>query len=122
MLGFIEDPRDVEKYLKTASLGMAVYDPEHNLKRYTDPGKVKWYLSQGVPVVMTKIGNISKMIEDKKCGFVIEYEVKKLTDVITKYFQNQVEMESMMRNSVKLASNYRWEYIFDRVFARMNLK
>jgi len=119
ILGFIENPDEVEKYFEAASLGLACYDPNHKLKKYTDPGKVKWYLSQGIPVIITDIGKIAEKIRVNNIGYVVNYNSDDIAGEIVGYFKNRQHMEKMMENTVRYARNFRWEKIFDKAFAEI---
>lgn len=53
--------------------GIALYDlSPDNFTHYADPGKVKAYIEMGLPVIMTRISDVAKIIEEFKAGVVID--------------------------------------------------
>ncbi len=115
--GFIKDHAEVEKKLATCIAGIAPYvDNEDNYVRYTDPGKIKAYLSAGLPIIVTDITQIAKEIEKNKCGFAITYSKKDLSEAIIKLLKSDTLLKTFRHNATLMAKNYTWEKIFARAF------
>ncbi len=71
--GYVDD-ETFPKILAKCAIGIAPYLPDDsNLSFYGDPGKVKRYLSHGLPVVITDVFEFSKELEHSKAGIIIDY-------------------------------------------------
>lgn len=111
--GYVKDHREIEKRLSLSAIAVAPYvDSEDNFVRYTDPGKVKVYLSAGLPVVITKIPEVAWEVEREKCGFAIRYNKRELTDAIVKLLKNEELLRTYGRNAIQFAQKYTWKRIF----------
>lgn len=115
-LGYIADPVKVDKRLAFSSLGIAPYRVDHTLVFHTEPGKIKRYLSCGVPVVMTHVGKISEEIINHHCGFITPYSVKEFSKIVMDYFSKINQMQKYRGNAVRYAAGYQWENIFNQAF------
>lgn len=115
--GFIEDLGEVEKLLSYCAFGIATYvDSEDNYVRYTDPGKVKAYLTAGLPVIITKVPDIALEIERRKCGVAIDYDKHQLANAIIKILSNENTLIDYRKNAYQMGKEYRWDKVFDKAF------
>jgi glycosyltransferase involved in cell wall biosynthesis len=113
--GFIKDFLDVKKLLSDAAVAVAPYvDDSTTYTRYTDPGKPKDYIANGIPVIITKVPQVAFEIEKNKCGFAIDYDKKQLVDTLIKVLSNSKLQSDMRFNAVKMAKRYTWEKIFSK--------
>ncbi len=117
-LGFIDDPREMERRIAHASLGAACYDTHHPLIFTTEPGKVKRYLACGVPVIMTDVSPIADDIRNR-CGFIINNDYKDFVKTVVGYFGNEKLMENYRKQAVLYASRFEWKSIFGRAFDKI---
>ncbi len=118
-LGFIADPVAMDKRLSKGALGIATYHPKMGFVRYTEPGKVKRYLSVGVPVVMTAVSPLGREIEQKRCGFVTPYDAHALAKIVISFLTHERVMREYRKNAVAFAKNFLWQTIFTNAFASM---
>lgn len=54
----------------------------------------------GVPVIATRTSGALEQIEDGKTGILVEFNAKRIADVIEKYFKNEDKMEVIRQNIV----------------------
>lgn len=114
-LGYIEDHREVENRLAQSALAMAMYNPHNNpFTYYTDPGKVKAYLSAGVPVVITDLPYVAKEVEKRKCGIIVEYNENSLAEKIIELLKDKNNLKQYKENAVKFAKEFDWDVIFKK--------
>lgn len=110
-LGLIPDDRIMEKRLGHAAVAVAMYKPEHNFVSYADPGKIKYYLSAGLPIVMTDKPQIAHEI-DRYCGYVIPYDKQIFIKRVAHLLGDRQLLVQLKNNSVRLARRYDWNNIF----------
>jgi glycosyltransferase involved in cell wall biosynthesis len=118
--GRVEDPIEADKIISSAIIGFATYTPDNKIVYTTEPGKVKKYLSLGVPVIMTEVGHSSKDVIKYKCGFVVDYDAKQISETIIKIIKNIPEIYKYRKNAISYASKYQWDEIFTRAFEYLN--
>lgn len=117
LTGFIEKFSDVQHLLKDAAIAVAPYvDDKKTYTRYTDPGKPKDYLSQGIPVIITRVPEIADEIQKNKCGFAVRYDRKELADAIINLLSNTNKLKEYRKNAYKMAKKYEWSKVFSRAF------
>lgn len=112
--GFIPDPYKADAIVSKANLGLAMYDPNSGFVMYTEPGKIKRYLSCSVPVIMTDVSPLAAEIVKRKCGFCSPYKTNAFTDIVVRYFSDPAKVATYRSNALSFAENYSWEKIFDK--------
>lgn len=72
--GFVENENKVDNIIKNWSVGMATYVPDvSNGSYWTDPSKIKLYISQSIPVIATSITGLSDEIKKYGAGIIVDY-------------------------------------------------
>ncbi len=112
--GYVEGS-EVRGILSKCSIGIATYIPdESSVSHYGDPGKIKLYLSFGIPVITTNVLEFSKEIEKSKSGIIVDYfngtEFIGAVDEIMKNYQKY------SKNALKLAQKYYYKKIYPEIF------
>ena len=115
-VGYVEDPLLADKHMATAALGVATYNPKTSFSVYAEPGKVKRYLSCGVPVIMTDVTPLGKDIERNKCGMICKYDADDIARKITEFLKDSEKMKNYRLNAIRYATRYEWERIFTDAF------
>jgi glycosyltransferase involved in cell wall biosynthesis len=116
-LGFIKENREVDKLLQECKVGIAPYLLSKNsFKYYTDPGKIKTYLGAGLPIVMSDISNIAKVIRDRKAGIIINDKIDEIAQAVNSIFSNVREYDKLQKNAFALSKEYSWKNIFNKAF------
>lgn len=120
-LGYIPSHAELENTIAKSAITIALYDKKFDtFSYYADPGKIKNYLGAGVPVVMTNVPYVAKMVEKAECGFVIEYKQKELEEVLNDFFSNETKMRQYRINAVKFAKQYDWDSVFSKALEYLN--
>lgn len=120
LTGFMGDLSQVYKRLSKCALGIAPYeDDSSNISRYSDPGKVKNYLSVGLPMVITMVPQIAFEIGREKCGIAINYNKDELVEAVVRLLKNETLLKSYRKNTLKLAKKYSWDNIFDKTLSAL---
>ncbi|MBI5613785.1 glycosyltransferase [Candidatus Gottesmanbacteria bacterium] len=113
-LGFIKNHDDLEKILCASAIGLAPYTPTPDSYTYfTDPGKPKLYLGCGLPVVITNVPPIAETIQFHHAGFMVEYQIKNISDSIIKLLTNEKLYSTYRRNALKLAKKFDTNYLIE---------
>ena len=116
--GFIENPREVERILTIAGIGIAPYRPEpESFTYYADPGKIKLYLGCGLPIITTKVPSISKKIDDKHAGIAINYNEGDFLNAVRKIMATDNTFTFYKKAAIKFAAGYDIEKILKRSIA-----
>ncbi len=105
-------PKDTyNTVLAQCHIGLATYVPDaSNVSLYGDPGKIKRYLSLGIPVITTEIPEISGSIAGKGAGSVIRYDrPEELVNAIRKILSDH-------RNMSRRAYAFGREFDYRRVY------
>lgn len=116
--GFIECQNEANAIFEKCVCGIALYVPElSGFTKLSDPGKIKDYLSAGLPVITTKVFSFSSEISQSHAGIVIDYEKKQLIDAVSTILKNQKTTKKYSKNATKLATKYEWRKILDKVYS-----
>ena len=102
--GFMEESREFRNIMESSLLGIALYKDEENFIKYTEPAKVKYYLSFGVPSIVSKVPEIAKELDRRKVCFAVNNNESEITRKISEYFSNramQVKYINNINNFVK---------------------
>ncbi len=100
--GYIPNDKRVNTILKNCHIGIAPYVPdESNVSYYSDPSKIKRYLSVGIPVITTNVFDFASVIEKKHAGIVTSYSPKlfarALEEILKKYPRYQKQAKHLAR-------------------------
>ncbi len=117
--GFIGDLGKVYELIKYCVVAVAPYK-KGTISEYTDPGKVKNYLSAGLPIVITKVPKVAWEIDKAKCGFAVECDKKDFAKAVIKLLENDSLLKEYRKNTKKLADKYRWDNVFNRALSYLN--
>jgi len=114
--GFMGDIDEVYNLLKMCAIGVAPYEP-NTISQYTDSGKVRNYLTAGIPMVVTKVAPMSHEIERRKCGFAVEYKKGDFLQATIKLLNDESLLRSFRENVKEVADDYRWDKTIARALA-----
>jgi len=96
--GFIEDFELLEKLIANSVLGVALYRNEENYMKYTEPAKVKYYLSFGVPVIVSKVPPIAVDLDKKRISFAVENKKDEIEKIVKEFFRDRKMQEEYVKN------------------------
>ncbi|HDY90416.1 MAG TPA: glycosyltransferase [bacterium] len=120
--GFLETDNDVYNVLTGCGLALATYPPDDaTYKKYCDPGKVKFYLACGLPVLITDVPAVAREIETKGAGVIVEHDPSLLAETVCGIFADKERYELMRKRAVDMAGEYKWDAIWKRTFEKCEL-
>ena len=118
--GFVDDEKKIDEIYKRSLVGMALYHPElSSFTKLSDPGKIKDYLSAGLPVITTNVFPFSKEIAESGAGVVVSYEKDSVVDAL-KRILNPHTAVAFRESAIKLATRYLWDLVLDRTMEQTN--
>lgn len=112
--GYVSEQKINDVILKS-TIGIAPYMPDSsNVSFYGDPGKIKRYISLGLPVIATDIHEFSKQLERNRTGVLVQYgNAKDLIDAIKRI---NVNFNLMSKNAVALSNRYYYNNLYPKMF------
>jgi len=117
MTGYMGDINEVYRRLSHCAIAVAPYEAG-SISQYTDPGKVKVYLSVGLPMVISKVPQVASEIDCERCGIAVEPGNKpQLVEAITKLLSDELLLRDYRGNAIRLKEKYAWDNIFDRALS-----
>jgi|WetSurSiteA1Bulk_404760.scaffolds.fasta_scaffold07640_3 glycosyltransferase involved in cell wall biosynthesis len=105
--------------LMGCDIGIAPYLPvEGNVSKYGDPAKIKWYLSAGLPSIITDVFEFSKTLENLNAGIIINYGnstefIEAIDKIVSKY-------QFYRQNAIKLSKGLYFNKIYKSLFNDIN--
>lgn len=117
--GYINNQKEVVKLLTDCGIGLATYDPAiGDFTYYSDPSKIKLYLLCGLPVITTKVPPISKEIQTKRTGLVIDYSEEDFIKNLN-YLLEGKRYLLFRNNALKMSMAYDNNLILDKAFKEL---
>jgi glycosyltransferase involved in cell wall biosynthesis len=112
--GYIGEIERVYQILSECSIAVAPYE-NGSITQFTDPGKIKVYLSLGLPVVVNNVPLVAKEIEKCEAGICVNFEDEDgLYNAMVKLIKNKKLRMKYSHNSSLLCQKYNWDNIFIR--------
>ena len=106
--GYTPD-EEVEKYFACADICMCPYESA------TQSGIVQIAFGFGLPVLVTDVGGLPEVVDDKKTGYVVEPEKPDaIASAVKDYFGNNRE-ESFRENVDKEKMRFSWERMMETI-------
>lgn len=116
--GYIKDHATIEKLIGKSALAVALYekgDLDRNFTYYADPGKIKVYLSTGVPVLLTDVSHNAKDIEERKCGKIVDPHPKSIAKTVIELMEDEKILKEYRENVLEYAKQFDWNLIFKKI-------
>ena len=123
--GFVESFEEVLRIIQRGAIAVAPYNPhdENNFTFYSDPGKIKSYLGCGVPVVLTDVPPVAKVLQQRGAGVIAEYSAEDFAQKISSVLQGEREPLSLMRsNALQMGRECSWDVIFTDALSDLFIK
>ena len=104
--------------MNNSSMGCATYLKEIiSFTQFSDPTKIKDYLSCGLPIIATNTFHNAKELNTRKCLILLnEQKIKTLATLIISAIKNKRKLDKMRINCYKYISDFYWNKIFFKAF------
>lgn len=113
--GYIHNDKKLDLMLSRYHIGIAPYqrDPG-NVSYYSDPSKIKRYLSCGLPVITTDVFQFSREIQLNNAGIVIRYSIHDVVSAVQTIMKSYLQYR---RNSMNLGKRYAYQELYRYLFS-----
>lgn len=120
LCGFVEDIAEVVGRLTSAGAAVAPYYPfdANSFTFFSDPGKVKVYLGCGLPIVLTDVPPIAKVIEKEGAGKIARYDAAEFANALAAILGAE-GYPQVREQARRLGERYAWDKVFAEAFARL---
>jgi len=98
--GFMNDGENFRNLMSHNILGIALYKDEENFMKYTEPAKVKYYLSFGVPAIISDVPKIAKELDEKRVSFAVSNNKEEIVAVVKKFIENK-QLQQEYKENIK---------------------
>ena len=116
-----KDKKQAEKIITGCALGLAPFNTliiDEKIKN-ADPAKIKDYLAQGLPVIMTNASVNARAIEKAKCGIIVSYTQKSLSNAIIQLLTNERLLREYKENALQYIKQFDWNILFTKNISRL---
>ncbi len=119
--GSIPDHREMERVLLTCAVAVAPYyeEDKNSFSYYADPGKVKTYLGCGLPVVITDVPPIARILEKREAGMIAEYDADDIAQKIHSFLKDEALYRKYRANAIQAGREFSWNNIFRKALASL---
>ncbi len=105
--GYFQDENKARELLSKSMLAVAFYQPDrYGLTQFADSGKVKVYLSCGLPVIVSDVPYIAEDIKKYRAGTSIGYNKDDFIKAVTELLTNRELLETCKKNTIALCQKY----------------
>lgn len=118
--GFIKDHRQIEAILTHGGIGLAPYKPSpESFTYFADPLKPKLYLGCGLPVIITNVPPIAKVIKKNKAGLIMNYSKESFIKSAQGILKDFNTYANFRRAAVVLSEEYDTEKILKTAISQI---
>jgi glycosyltransferase involved in cell wall biosynthesis len=118
LVGFIGDPRELEQFVASGSVGVAPYDTAlDSFSRFADPGKLRVYTAAGLPVVMTDVPPNALELAATGGAEVVPYTPEGIAAGIARALDSPRQWQQRHEAALAYAKGFDWEHIIGRALA-----
>jgi glycosyltransferase involved in cell wall biosynthesis len=121
--GWIYKTKEIHSILNKSNFAFATYiKKDISFTQYSDPTKIKDYLSCGLPIIATDTFHNAAELKKKNCLILLEKEnAVHLSKIIINALVNQKKINQMRKNCYMYISNYNWAKIFKKALEKSNI-
>jgi len=119
--GHIEDNEKMLAIVKSSAIGLCTYtDNKDSNIVYADPGKPKLYTFCSLPVVITKVAQISTEIEKHHAGIAINYDPRQCAEAIFKILKTEEGFSEYKKGAYEFAAQYTTDNVYKKIDEKLN--
>ena len=120
--GFVADFRKALDILASASLAIAPYDVDpDSFSHFADPGKLKAYLSVGLPILLTDVPPNASELQERAGAEIIRPTAQHLADRIDALLGDADMWTARHRAAQEYAQQFDWGDLFRERLGRLGI-
>ncbi|MEO8424936.1 MAG: glycosyltransferase [Actinomycetota bacterium] len=120
--GFVKDFDVVERILAGAAVAVAPYEVDHtSFSRFADPGKLKAYLSAGLPILLTDVPPNAGEMAQLGGASVVRPDESAFAAEIMALLSSPTEWRRRHRAALEYALRFDWETLFATALPRLGI-
>jgi anaerobic magnesium-protoporphyrin IX monomethyl ester cyclase len=116
--GFLEEGEILRKTISESNLGVALYKDEENFMKYTEPAKVKFYLSFGIPSIISDVPVIAKEMHETGVSFKVKNEKEEIVRVIEDFLKDVEKQKACKQKIAEFIKEVNINNLLDRYFKK----
>lgn len=114
--GFLDEGKDFSRFMGNHLLGFALYQDVNDYIKFTEPAKVKYYLSFGIPAVISSVPLIARDFQQKKLSFAVKNNVDEICLTIENYLNDEKLQDELKKNIRRFVDVVDIDLLLDTVF------
>ena len=118
--GYYDYKRDTQKLFANTDIVFCAYNIAVPNWRIAYPIKLYESIEAGIPVLLCNGMAPVNFVKQNDCGFIFEYNVKSLRNILLHLVENREEVEKKRENIKKLKGKYTWENVVHQYDALFN--
>ncbi len=116
-LGWVDNRQVLDVLMADSAVAIALYDRKTDyFTYYADPGKLKDYMSAGLPVIMTDVSYNAYELEKNRCAIITSYDKEDVARKIISLLGDEKTLREYRENAIRYARKLDWEQIFNDAF------
>ncbi|PVG84313.1 hypothetical protein DDE18_01405 [Nocardioides gansuensis] len=120
--GYVEDFADVTRLLAGGSIALAPYEEDENsLSRFADPGKLKNYLSAGLPILLTDVPPNARELAEQGGAEVLASTPEAFAAGIERLLTDEREWERRHKLALDYGREFDWGSMFSRALPSLGI-
>ena len=104
--------RKLPDFLSEADIGVLAYRNKPFIQ-YASSLKVLEYMAAGLPVVGTRVGDLTKVIEESRAGVVVDHTPQDFAEAVVNLFQDPIRYKEYSNNAMHCAAKHDWEIVLN---------
>ncbi|OGG01678.1 hypothetical protein A2Z33_05550 [Candidatus Gottesmanbacteria bacterium RBG_16_52_11] len=117
LYGYVKDENKIIRKLARSGIGVAMYSQDHSYSSRTDSGKIKSYLSAGLPVITTVSAGTERVENQAKFIYRCGNDIGEFTRTVQNIFRmSDTDYRSLRRRILAWAGKNTWDGIFRQAF------
>lgn len=103
---------ELPSYLAQARIGV-IPNRLYDVRRYACPLKLFEYMSAGLPVVCSDLGDMGKIVKDRQVGIACQPGPQAFADAVIQLFERPDWADAMRLRAIEASASYDWTRIFE---------
>lgn len=119
--GWVKDRSYLEDLLSRGAVGMATFNTDilDAKVRNADPGKIKDYMSLGMPVIATNAISTARDITKNQCGIIVPYTAKAVAHAVVTLLSSKQTLKGYREHALAYVRQFDYNKVFNKALKRV---